>query len=78
MEKPSVAFASLETKGVEKGGVHGVFSCQGYVDDVAMVRQGESSSLSWRYSFFFPSLCQVRAELMGQETQLRMRQSLLE
>ena len=40
MDEPREVFASLSSLGIEKGGVYGVFSNQGYVDDATMIRQG--------------------------------------
>ncbi|WVR06181.1 hypothetical protein IAU60_003211 [Kwoniella sp. DSM 27419] len=39
MDKP---LEVLESLGLKKGEIHGVFSVQGYVDDAAMVRQGKA------------------------------------
>lgn len=40
MEDPSQC---LESLGLVKGEIYGVFSNQGYVDDITMIRQGEPS-----------------------------------
>ncbi|WWC88919.1 uncharacterized protein L201_003834 [Kwoniella dendrophila CBS 6074] len=39
MDEPSKVFQSL---GLHKGGVYGVFSVQGYVDDATMIKQGKA------------------------------------
>ncbi len=44
MDEPRVVFEDvLKAEGIVIGGVYGAFSCQGYVSDQAMVKQGTVS-----------------------------------